>query len=99
MHFIETNYTNQDLNILYVADHFKLSPAYLSRIFKKELGIGPAEYLQKIRLEAAKKLLLETDMTVKEISEAVGYQYVLTMNRAFKKSLGITPSQYISENK
>lgn len=99
MHFIETNYTNQDLNILYVADHFKLSPAYLSRIFKKELGIGPAEYLQNIRLEAAKNLLLETDMTVKEISEAVGYQYVLTMNRAFKKSLGITPSQYISENK
>lgn len=99
MDFIQKNYTNTDLNIVYVAEHFNLTPAYLSRIFKKETGIGPAEYLQSIRLEAAKDLLTTSDLTIREISEIVGYQYVLTMNRAFKKMLGITPSQYSIENR
>ena len=82
-----------------VADKFRLTPAYLSRLFKKEMGRGPAEYLQKIRIEAAKNLLVNTDMTIKEISEKVGYQYVLTLNRAFKKFEGITPSQYLARHK
>ena len=97
--YIRENYTNADLNVVFVAEHFHLTPAYLSRIFKKETGSGPADYLQHIRLEAAKELLAETDLTVREISEAVGYQYVLTMNRAFKKMMGITPSQYSMKSK
>lgn len=99
MAYIRENYTNTDLNIVYVAEKFNLTPAYLSRIFKKETGVGPAEYLQTIRLEAAKELLTSSDLTIREISEIVGYQYVLTMNRVFKKMLGVTPSQYIAENK
>lgn len=99
MDYIQENYTNTDLNIVYVAENFNLTPAYLSRIFKKETGIGPAEYLQRIRLEAAKELLLSSDLTIREISESVGYQYVLTMNRVFRKMMGITPSQYSAEHK
>lgn len=97
--YLQENYSNTDLNIVAVADKFRLTPAYLSRLFKKEMGRGPAEYLQKIRIEAAKNLLVNTDMTIKEISEKVGYQYVLTLNRAFKKFEGITPSQYLARHK
>lgn len=97
--YLKNNYSNPDLSMLGVADEFQISPAYLSRLFKKEMGIGPAAYLQKIRIEAVKELLLSSDMTIKDISEAVGYQYVLTLNRAFKKFEGITPSQYIATKK
>ncbi len=99
VNYLQNNYHNPDLSILGVADEFKMSPAYLSRLFKKEMGIGPAIYLQKIRIEAVKELLLNSDMTIKEISEAVGYQYTLTLNRAFKKLEGITPTQYIAKYK
>ncbi len=97
--YLHGHYKNPDLNIVCVADAFRLSPAYLSRLFKKEIGVGPAEYLQRIRVEAAKEYLAQSDLTVKDISEAVGYQYVLTFNRAFKKLEGITPSQFIVEQK
>jgi len=99
VNYLKNNYRNPDLSILGVADEFHISPAYLSRLFKKEMGIGPAAYLQKIRIEAVKDLLLNSDMTIKDISESVGYQYVLTLNRAFKKFEGITPSQYIATKK
>ena len=97
--YLKDNYSNPDLSMLSVADEFKISPAYLSRLFKQEIGIGPAAYLQKIRIEAVKEMLLNSDMTIKDISEAVGYQYVLTLNRNFKKIEGITPSQYIATKK
>lgn len=97
--FMRKNYSNPDLNMIGIGEEFKISPAYLSRLFKKEMGLGPAMYLQGIRIDAAKELLTSSEQTIKEISEAVGYQYVLTLNRAFKKSEGITPTEYIAKQK
>ena len=96
--FIRDHYSDTDLSVVYIADKFHITPAYLYRIFKKEINIGPAEYLQRVRIEAAKKLLLQQEMSIHEISEAVGYQYILTFNRTFKKHTGITPTQFIEQN-
>lgn len=80
------------LNIL--AEHFHLSGAYISQLFKNEIGVNFLAYLTSIRMERAKKLLLSTACSVAEVSEKVGYADYRVFTKAFKKAEGVTPSQY-----
>ena len=91
--FLKENYSDSSLSVSSIAEHFQLNPSYLSRIFKKLMGIGLSDYLQWIRVDEAKKLLKKTDLNVYEISQKVGYNGVQTMNRAFKKYEGTTPGR------
>ena len=91
--YLKENYHNPDLSVMLLAEKFQLNPSYLSRVFKKQMGIGLSEYLQKIRIESAKELMRRKDLSIKEISEQVGYNNVMTMNRAFKKHEGTTPGR------
>lgn len=69
---------------------FELNPSYLSRIFKKLMGIGFSDYLQWIRVREAEALLPNKKLSIREISELTGFGGVQTMNRAFKKHCGTT---------
>ena len=77
-----------------MAQEVLFSPYYVSRLFKEELGLTFIEYLTKIRIDAAKRLLLETNMTVSEISDLVGYQDPSYFTKVFKKREGVTPTQF-----
>lgn len=88
--YMKENYQDPNLTITSTADHFHLNPSYLSRIFKKMLGISFSDYLQWLRIEEAKELMKNKKLSVREISELVGYSGVQTMNRAFKKLEGTT---------
>lgn len=91
--YLKDHFANPDLSIVSVADYFNINPSYLSRTFKKIMGIGLSDYLQKLRIREAIRLLRESELTVSEIAAKVGYNNALTMNRAFKKFEGVTPSQ------
>ncbi len=91
--YLKENYYNPDLSIMLLAEKFQMNPSYLSRVFKKQMGVGLSEYLQKIRIESAKELMHKKELSIKEISERVGYNNVMTMNRAFKKYEGTTPGR------
>ena len=91
----------------YVADHlrdnFSLSemahalhynPSYLSRAFKAECGEGVNEYINRVRIEHARKLLLENDLKVYEVAEAVGFRDLRYFTRQFYASVGETPSVF-----
>jgi len=67
---------------------------YITRKFKERLGIPPISYLIQIRMDNAKRLLIETDITVKNIAENCGYTDPVFFNYYFKKLFGITPVEY-----
>ncbi len=91
--YLKETYSNPDLSVSLIAEHFDMHPSYLSRTFKKLMGIGLADYLQRLRIKEAKELMKDKKRSVREVSEIVGYNSVLTMNRAFKKYEGTTPGK------
>lgn len=91
--YLKDNYSNPDLSIVSVADYIGINPSYLSRSFKKAIGIGLADYLHKLRIKKATQLLQDNNLSISEIAIKVGYNNTLTMNRAFKKFEGVSPSQ------
>ena len=62
--------------------------------FKEKYGITVMDYLTSLRIEEAKKMLLQTDMTVGEISDEVGFSDTSYFSKVFFRSVGISPSQY-----
>lgn len=77
-----------------VAEHFYLSPSYLSTLIKKQTGTTFSSMLCRIRMEHAAKLLQSTDMKVEQICEKVGYCDPTQFIRTFKVYYGTTPLQY-----
>lgn len=78
-----------------LAERFGLVAPYLSKLFKEYSGYTPAQYLQKIRLDQAKKLLeSEQNYLAKDVAEMVGYPNPLYFSKVFKKNIGIYPSEY-----
>lgn len=91
--YIDENYT-QDISLIEAANKTGLSPAYFSRLFKKIIGITFVQYRQKVRMEQSKKLLRQTNKSIKEITFDVGYNDVTNFIRSFKKDTGYTPKKY-----
>jgi two-component system response regulator YesN len=91
--YIKENYA-RDLTLEEVAQAVHISPYYLSHLFKEELGVTFIGYLTKVRIEQAKILLLETNLTIQQISYMVGYQDSSYFTKVFKKLEGRTPTQF-----
>lgn len=91
--FIAAHYA-QSLTLEQVADHVALSPPYFSRIFKQEMGSTFIEYLTRVRMDEARRLLRTTTLSLAEISYAVGYQNPNYFSEVFKTLEGITASAY-----
>lgn len=92
--YIQENYSDQMMGATSIADEFKISPSYLSRIFKADMGVGIVDYIHAIRTEAAKKLLLETELSTNDIALEVGFSNRWVLTRVFKKVVGVTPGVY-----
>jgi transcriptional regulator GlxA family with amidase domain len=84
----------QDLSIPKLALLTNLSERHFSRLFKAEVGVGPAEHIESLRLEAACRLIETTHLTVEQVASTCGFGTVETMNRAFRRRLGTTPLQH-----
>lgn len=91
--YIDANYSG-NLSLQQVADHVKLSPNYLSSLFKKEIDSGFTEYLTDVRIEKAKELLLDTYFKTYEIAESVGFSENAYFCKIFKKATGKTPGEF-----
>ncbi|GEA14744.1 histidine kinase [Moorella sp. E308F] len=92
--YINTNY-RQSIGLEDIAVFVDLSPAHLSRLFKKEMGRTVIEYLNLVRIEAAKRLLRE-GKTIEEVATATGFNEVTYFSRVFKREVGVTPGTYRS---
>jgi transcriptional regulator GlxA family with amidase domain len=92
--FIKQQYQNQDLSLDMVAEHVFVSRYHFSRKFHEQTGRRFIDYLIMVRLTAARRLLMETEMTVTAIASAVGYRDLSNFERSFKKLFAVPPSQY-----
>lgn len=91
--YIQKNFRSK-ITIEDIARFVYLSPCYVSRIFKKGLGCTLMEYLTKVRVEEAKKMLKNPKYNVMKVAEESGFEDPAYFTRVFKKSEGITPSSY-----
>ncbi|MBP1996812.1 helix-turn-helix domain-containing protein [Paenibacillus eucommiae] len=98
--YIETHYYNPDLSLIHVSETFQLHMKSVSRLFKEEFGENFVDYVAKVRLEQAKRLLNEENSdSVQEIARKVGYTHAITFIRVFKKWVGTTPGDYRKSNR
>jgi len=94
MQLMEEFYCEPNFSIYTLADHLHVSVSHVSFLFKKDLNTNFSDLLWKMRLEKASELLLTTDMTVNEISAAIGYTNTSSFCRKFKQKTGVTPLQF-----
>ena len=74
-----------------VAESVNISEDYLTRIFRREMGISPWDYLSRYRVQMASRLLTSTGMSVNEIAGQTGFQDQAYFCRVFKKITGMSP--------
>jgi len=77
-----------------ISEQFFINPAYLSRIFKNEIGQNFNDFLSKIRMDAAAKLLGQEDLKMSNISEMIGYENVNYFLKKFKEYFNCTPTEF-----
>ena len=84
----------KEIGLTDVAEKVGLSSAYFSRLFKQETGENFIDYLVKVRMEKAKRLFEDTNLSAKEIGENVGYKKGKYFGKLFKNYTGYTPTEY-----
>lgn len=94
LQFIQENYADPGLSLMLLSEKFDMSQSCISRTVKNATGERMTDYIHGFRIAEAKRLLLETDMTVYEIGDRVGYNTNWTMTRAFKRYVNMTPGAY-----
>jgi YesN/AraC family two-component response regulator len=93
LHIIHMEYM-QAISLNYIADSLNISTAYLSRLFKNEVGMNFKTYLTNYRMGIAKQLLTATTHDLVTIGINIGYPTATQFIRVFKSSEGITPTEY-----
>ena len=91
--YIEEHFS-EDIPVSVIAEKFYMSPNYFSTVFKKLTGESTISYVTRLRIERAKKELIETERSIAEISELIGYNDSHYFFKLFKKETGMTPLQY-----
>lgn len=97
IYYIENHHT-EDISLESLSDKLYISSTYISKVFKQETGESPINYLIKVRLNRAKQLLENQQVTVKEAAEIVGYQDAYHFSKLFKKYYGKSPSEFVKKN-
>jgi len=92
LQFIQDNFT--DISLDKVADKFHYTPEYTSRLIKSTTGKSFTQIVTQIRIEKAQVLLMDTNLSVADIAEQIGYESPENFIRVFKKQLHMTPTEY-----
>ena len=88
------SHINSRITIEELAEHVCLSPSYLSRLFKKELGVPVSEYIIKKKIEKAQNLLRYSDSSIIDIANYLSFSSQSHFIQVFKNTVGLTPKKY-----
>lgn len=88
------NHIHDRITIEDLASHTDLSPSYLSRLFKKELGIAVSDYIREKKISKAQNLLKYSDFTLVEIANYLSFSSQSHFIQTFEKLVGMTPKKY-----
>jgi two-component system response regulator YesN len=90
-------HAHREISLDLIAEHFQISPFYVSRLFKEKFGTNYVDFLTDCRLEKAKELMTDEKKSLKEIAYEVGYHDPNYFSRVFKKSSGMAATEYRKE--
>lgn len=93
MEYVEDHY-REKISLEQIAEEIHMNRTYISVMFKKETGGKFSDYLQKTRLDHARKLLEQTKMSIQEIAEQTGFFDAAHLGRVFKENYQMTPLEY-----
>ncbi|MNO83056.1 Xylose operon regulatory protein [compost metagenome] len=91
--YIDNHYF-EDIKISMFTEKYFLSREYLMKLFKQQFGFGIHEYVQKVRMDKAQKLLDDPGLKIQDISEMLGYKDKNYFSKAFRNYYSISPSEY-----
>lgn len=89
----------QPITVQSIADALYVSPSYVSKVFSKKLCYGFREYINALRIQKAKSLLLNTDKKILDVMLECGFQNQSSFNRVFREATGLSPRDYRMEKK
>lgn len=92
--FINGHFCDSSISLNMIADTIGLTPAYVSKLFKQELGISYVEYITDLRINRARELLENHNYKIYEIAEMTGYTNTNYFISLFKKHVGVPPAEY-----
>lgn len=92
--YLQNNYTDPTCTIVELCNRLGVSRSFLYALFRKNTKLSPQKYLMQLRMEAAKKELLETTQNLKTIAHKVGYGDEFTFSKAFKRYSGVSPNVF-----
>ncbi len=92
--YIREHYSDPNLGAAQISEEFKISTSYLSRIFREDMNMSVVSFIHQVRIAAAKQLLANTEKTISQIAEQVGFSNHWVFIRVFKKLEGTTPGAY-----
>ena len=95
--YIQQEY-RRDISLDTAGEALAMSPSYIGLVFRRVGGTSFLKYLTDLRVEETKRLLLTTDLTLREIGRQVGIENQNTLIRTFKKAVGVTPGQFRMAN-
>ena len=95
--YIEKNFTSPDLSVKKVAGIFSYTEKYLSKLFKKNMGITFSRYINSLRISHSIKLMESGEKNISDIATKSGYIDPLYFSKVFKKEIGLSPSKKIQE--
>jgi len=91
---IETYYYKEELSLKDLAEAIQISPTYLSRLLKQEIGVSFIDYLTHVRVQKAIQLMSDPALKLYEVAERVGYSNQHYFSTVFKKVIGLSPAEY-----
>ena len=94
LHSWFNEHLHEPLDLERIADYVNMSTRNFTRVFHKQTGISPAKFIEKLRVETARKLLEDTDIPLERIAEQCGLGNLVSMRRTFLRHLMTTPSDY-----
>lgn len=83
-----------DLSIEALADQAHMTPRTLCRLFNQEVGMGPGQYIERVRLEAARSLLLSAEASIATVARLTGFGHPENLRRSFQKHLSVSPRDF-----
>ncbi len=97
--YIEEHYAEPDLNTKELSGIVSLGFTRFRKLFHECFFVSPCRYIENLRIEKAKNMLLGDFTSIGDIAEAVGYGSIYAFSRAFKKTTGLSPSEFIRNNR
>lgn len=98
LEYIHSNY-KKDIDVNTMAQEIGISYSQLRRVFVEELGVNLVNYVNNLRIEEAKRVLVDSDKSIYDIALSLGYNNDQSFNRFFKKFEGITPGEFRNKNR